>query len=74
MRIQREHVHVILVSIHILVNHIPPNAGVGRTFFLYPVHAFYGVSHMPEKDASGSPSGTTIGSILFFNQSFYIFK
>jgi hypothetical protein len=27
MRIQREHVHVILASIHTLVNHIP-NAGV----------------------------------------------
>ena len=54
MRIQREHVHVILISIHTLVNHIP-NAGVGRTFFLYPMHAFYGVSHMPERSASGSP-------------------
>lgn len=73
MRIQREYVHVILVLIHTLVNRIL-NAGVGRTFFLYPVHAFYGVSHMQEMNASGSPSGTTIGSILFFNQSFYIFE
>lgn len=64
---------MILVSIHTFVNHIP-NAGMWRTFFLYPVYAFYGASHMQEMNASGSPSGTTIGSILFFNQSFYIFE
>ncbi|GEM_PF-2743783 len=37
MRIQREYVRVILVSIQTLVNHIS-NAGVGRTFFLRPLN------------------------------------